>query len=160
MSCAESINRIDWNTKYSIIKGISQGLHFLHNEMDRTVVHMDLHAGNIFLDEYMVPKISGFSMSGILDQMQTRLNTVPGNKIITEDMSSRTADECGTQFIEKVRQKWTEDKIISIHPSLHDDCIQEIKKCIEIALECVHVDSNKRPSIKDIIDKFGENSLQ
>ncbi|GJN25495.1 hypothetical protein PR202_gb13329 [Eleusine coracana subsp. coracana] len=80
--------------------------------------------------------------------------------LITENFSpERCIDReyCGTDNW-KVRHNWTDDKIISLHPSLDDDCIQEIKKCFEIGLECVQVDSKKRPFITDILDKFGGNS--
>ncbi|RCV05987.1 hypothetical protein SETIT_1G126900v2, partial [Setaria italica] len=71
---AES-NRLDWDTRFKIVKGICRGLHFLHNEMDRPVVHMDLKPENILLDDNMVPKIADFGLSRLFGQEQTRMHT-------------------------------------------------------------------------------------
>lgn len=65
-------NSMDWDTRFKIIKGICQGLLFLHRI---PIVHMDLKPGNILLDDNMVPKISDFFLSRLLGQEQTRLNT-------------------------------------------------------------------------------------
>jgi serine/threonine protein kinase len=73
-SSAES-NRIDWDTRFKIVKGICKGLHFLHKEMDGPVVHMDLKPENILLDDNMVPKIADFGLSRLFGQEQTRMHT-------------------------------------------------------------------------------------
>ncbi|KAL6875613.1 hypothetical protein ACP4OV_013126 [Aristida adscensionis] len=67
--------RIDWDTQLKIIKGICNGLHFLHKDMDQPVVHMDLKPDNILLDDNMVPKIADFVLSRLFGQEQTRMNT-------------------------------------------------------------------------------------
>uniref|UniRef100_A0A0A9DF74 Protein kinase domain-containing protein n=1 Tax=Arundo donax TaxID=35708 RepID=A0A0A9DF74_ARUDO len=46
--------RLDWATCFKTIKGICRGLHFLHKEMDRPIVHLDLEPANILLDDNMV----------------------------------------------------------------------------------------------------------
>ncbi|XP_066339860.1 cysteine-rich receptor-like protein kinase 44 [Miscanthus floridulus] len=71
---AES-NRIDWDTRFRIVQGICNGLHFLHKEMDQPVVHMDLKPENILLGDNMVPKIADFGLSRLFGQEQTRMNT-------------------------------------------------------------------------------------
>jgi len=68
-------NRMDWDTRFKIVKGICKGLHFLHKEMDQPVVHMDLKPENILLDDNMVPKIADFGLSRLFGQEQTRMHT-------------------------------------------------------------------------------------
>jgi len=68
-------NRIDWDTRFRIVQGICNGLHFLHKEMDQPVVHMDLKPENILLGDNMVPKIADFGLSRLFGQEQTRMNT-------------------------------------------------------------------------------------
>lgn len=69
-------SRIGWATCFKIIKGICQGLHYLHREMDRPLVHMDLMPDNIWLDDNMVPKIAEFGLSRLFGEEQTRMFTV------------------------------------------------------------------------------------
>jgi serine/threonine protein kinase len=64
--------KMDWDTRFKIIKGICQGLAFVHSI---NVVHMDLKPENILLDDNMVPKIADFGLSRLFGQEQTRMNT-------------------------------------------------------------------------------------
>ncbi|CAL4984992.1 unnamed protein product [Urochloa decumbens] len=67
---------INWYTRFNIIKGICQGLHFLHKELDGPLVHMNLVPSSIWLDDNWVPKIADFGLSRLFGQEQTRMYTV------------------------------------------------------------------------------------
>ena len=54
----------------------------------------------------------------------------------------------------QVRENWTDQHIASEYPSLKADCLRQIKKCIEIGLQCVETDRQRRPSIEEIIDQL------
>uniref|UniRef100_A0A0E0EQ69 Protein kinase domain-containing protein n=1 Tax=Oryza meridionalis TaxID=40149 RepID=A0A0E0EQ69_9ORYZ len=66
---------LDWYMRYKIIKGICEGLKYLHEETEKPVYHFDLKPENILLDKDMVPKLADFGLSGLLDR--TGLATVP-----------------------------------------------------------------------------------
>ncbi|CAL4978918.1 unnamed protein product [Urochloa decumbens] len=51
---------IDWSSRFKIIQGIAQGLHYLHEEC---VVHMDIKPSNILLDCDMNPRICDFGVA-------------------------------------------------------------------------------------------------
>ncbi|PVH33625.1 hypothetical protein PAHAL_8G035100 [Panicum hallii] len=63
---------LEWRTCYQIIKGICEGLHYLHQQK---IVHLDLKPANILLDHSMVPKIADFGLSKFFDETQTRAIT-------------------------------------------------------------------------------------
>jgi serine/threonine protein kinase len=72
---ADESSGLDWSTRYKIIEGICYGLRHLHEENGKPIIHLDLKPANILLDDGMVPKITDFGLSRLLDQQQTICTT-------------------------------------------------------------------------------------
>ncbi|KAJ4718136.1 putative Receptor protein kinase [Melia azedarach] len=64
---------------FFIFEGIAQGLLYLHKYSRLRVIHRDLKAGNILLDELMNPKISDFGMAKTFAMNELEANT---NRIV------------------------------------------------------------------------------
>ncbi|XP_056685104.1 cysteine-rich receptor-like protein kinase 43 isoform X2 [Spinacia oleracea] len=67
---------LNWATRYRIITGIARGLVYLHEEAPERIIHRDIKASNILLDDQLNPKISDFGLARLFPGDGTHLETL------------------------------------------------------------------------------------
>lgn len=60
---------MDWDKRSNIIRGIARGLLYLHEDSGLKIVHRDITASNVLLDEELNPKILGFGRAKVFGEV-------------------------------------------------------------------------------------------
>lgn len=66
---------LDWKRRSDIISGVARGLLYLHQDSHICIIHRDIKASNILLDDKWIPKIADFGMARLYPEDQTHVNT-------------------------------------------------------------------------------------
>ncbi|KAK9947383.1 hypothetical protein M0R45_003012 [Rubus argutus] len=68
-------NLLDWRQRVHTIEGVIQGLLYLQEYSNSTIIHRDLKASNILFDDEMNPKISDFGIARAFKKNELEANT-------------------------------------------------------------------------------------
>ncbi|XP_051140825.1 cold-responsive protein kinase 1-like [Andrographis paniculata] len=66
---------LNWTSRFQIILGIARGLQYLHEDSHVRIIHRDIKASNILLDEKFHPRIGDFGLARFFPEDQAYLST-------------------------------------------------------------------------------------
>ncbi|KMZ67852.1 hypothetical protein ZOSMA_256G00080 [Zostera marina] len=66
---------LHWNQRFHIIKGVAAGLYYLHEEWEKVVIHRDIKASNVLLDQDFNAHVSDFGLARLYDHGSTSMTT-------------------------------------------------------------------------------------
>lgn len=174
---------LEWHVRYGIMKGICEGLKYLHTGLKNPIYHMDLKPENIFLDRNMIPKIGDFGISRLpADSLKTYdTKNISGTlgymapEYIRKQISHKSdvyslgvimiqviSGEEGYQSYDQHRP--SEEFIERVlgnwgkrqEATMSSNSLEQVKICTEISLRCVEFDRQKRPTITDIVNELNK----
>ncbi|TVU35929.1 hypothetical protein EJB05_17836, partial [Eragrostis curvula] len=178
--------RKKWPIRYRIIKGICEGLKYLHEELEVPILHLDLKPDNILLDQEMVPKIADFGLSRLIGEGNTKrtlsplgtlgylppefinsgiiskqydiysLGVIMMRIIVGLECYSDIPDRDSPEFVEHVHNNWRRSLEEIPNYASVEPDCKQVRACIEIAVNCMDKVRRKRPQIKDIVNKLND----
>ncbi|KAK4779721.1 hypothetical protein SAY87_015827 [Trapa incisa] len=66
---------LEWGTRKRIAVGAARGLLYLHEQCDPKIIHRDVKAANILLDEYYEAVVGDFGLAKLLDHRESHVTT-------------------------------------------------------------------------------------
>ncbi|KAH0869618.1 hypothetical protein HID58_076640 [Brassica napus] len=66
---------LDWSTRKRIALGAARGLLYLHEQCDPKIIHRDVKAANILLDDYYEAVVGDFGLAKLLDHEESHVTT-------------------------------------------------------------------------------------
>lgn len=66
---------LDWNTRKRIALGAARGLLYLHEQCDPKIIHRDVKAANVLLDDYCEAIVGDFGLAKLLDHSDSHVTT-------------------------------------------------------------------------------------
>ncbi|KAM3747668.1 hypothetical protein ACB098_05G052200 [Castanea mollissima] len=167
---------LNWEKRINIIEGIAQGLVYLHKYSRLKVIHCDLKASNILLNDEMNPKISDFglaikfetlssffishfsgymvpeyAMNGIIS---TKVDVFSFGVLLLEILTGKKNNNLYHSYhplnlIGHAWRMWNEGRGIElIDTTLNESCSSnEALRCIQIGLLCVQENASDRPAM-------------
>ncbi|VVB08599.1 unnamed protein product [Arabis nemorensis] len=165
----EVAKRLDWEKRINIVKGVAHAISYIHHDHSPPIVHCDISSGNILLDKDYEPKVSDFGSAKLLKKDASNWSVLGGTYgYMAPELaySVNVTEKCdvysfGVLTLEVIRgthpsHLLSNEKIQLIDiqdsrlpsPSVHIK--DQMSRIIEIAVSCLHIDPQSRPTMLQV----------
>ncbi|CAH1413827.1 unnamed protein product [Lactuca virosa] len=175
---------LDWLKRVNIVKGIANGLAYMHNDCSPPIIHRDVSIANILLDSDYEAHISDFGTSKLLKLDSSNWTAIAGTYgyIAPELAYTMVATEkCdvysfGVVALEVIIGKHPGDLITSL-PTLSDDYLvaanvgdsripppssqveKQVKLVLSLSRACLNSNPHERPTIQQVSNQLMKDLL-
>ncbi|XP_057970049.1 lectin-domain containing receptor kinase VI.4-like [Malania oleifera] len=180
---------LSWEQRFNVLRGISAGLLYLHEEWEQVVIHRDVKSSNVLIDAEMNARLGDFGLARLYDHgtLSHTTNVVGTIGYIAPELArngkaSASSDvfafgvlvlEAGTGrrpvdsgnffLVDWVMDLHERGQILdAVDPMLGSitDVAEEVKLVLQLGLLCSHHKPESRPSMRKVMQYLnGEERL-
>ncbi|KAK9904535.1 hypothetical protein M0R45_000617 [Rubus argutus] len=158
---------LDWPTRKRIAFGAAHGLEYLHEYCNPKIIHRDLKAANILLDDDFEPVLGDFGLAKLVDTKATHVTTqvrektdvfgygitllelVTGQRAIDLARLEEEEDVLLLDHIKKLQRENRLDDIVDGNMKTYDE--KEVGTVIQVALLCTQSSPEERPTMAEVV---------
>uniref|UniRef100_A0A803MUZ4 Protein kinase domain-containing protein n=1 Tax=Chenopodium quinoa TaxID=63459 RepID=A0A803MUZ4_CHEQI len=157
---------LDWDIRKRIALGAARGLAYLHDHCDPKIIHRDVKAANILLDEVYEAVVGDFGLAKLMDYKDTHVTTAVRGTIghiapeyLSTGKSSEKTDVFGygVMLLELI----TGQRAFDLARLANDDDVMlldwgnyidaEVEQLIQVALLCTQSSPMERPKMSEVV---------
>ncbi|KAJ9535534.1 hypothetical protein OSB04_un001336 [Centaurea solstitialis] len=169
---------LDWETRKRVALGTARGLEYLHEHCNPKIIHRDVKAANVLLDEDFEAVVGDFGLAKLVDVRKTNVTTqVRGTmghiapeylstgshrrgqiflELVTGQRAidfSRLEEEDDVLLLDHVKKLEREKRLDGIvDRNLNNKYnMQEVEMMIKVALLCTQGSPEERPAMSEVV---------
>ncbi|XP_047335402.1 L-type lectin-domain containing receptor kinase IV.1-like [Impatiens glandulifera] len=173
---------LNWSQRFTIIKGVASGLFYLHEGWEQVVIHRDVKASNVLLDNELNGKLGDFGLARLHDhgsdphttQVVGTLGYLAPEQMWTGKVTEATdvfafgafllEVACGRRPIEMKQERfiliewvfrfWLKGLITNaVDPNLGGEFdFEEVELVIKLGLLCSNMNPSARPTMRQVVE--------
>ncbi|KAE8726275.1 Protein NSP-INTERACTING KINASE 3 [Hibiscus syriacus] len=141
---------LDWNTRKRIAVGAARGLLYLHEQCDPKIIHRDVKAANVLLDDYCEAIVGDFGLAKLLDHADSHVTTalITGMRALE---FGKTVSQKGAmlEWVKKIQQEKKVEVLVDRELGNNYDRI-EVGEMLQVALLCTQYLPAHRPRMSEV----------
>ncbi|KAE8730214.1 Protein NSP-INTERACTING KINASE 1 [Hibiscus syriacus] len=144
---------LDWSRRKRIALGTARGLVYLHEQCDQRIIHRDVKAANILLDEDFEAVVGDFGLAKLLDHRDSHVTTTVRGTVghiapeyLSTGQSSEKTDVFGFGILLLELITGNFDRI-------------ELEEMVQISLLCTQFNPLHRPRMSEVLRMLEGDSL-
>ncbi|KAL0350061.1 UNVERIFIED_CONTAM: putative LRR receptor-like serine/threonine-protein kinase [Sesamum radiatum] len=153
---------LDWPTRKRVALGTARGLEYLHEHCNPKIIHRDVKAANVLLDEDFEAVVGDFGLAKLVDVRKTNVTTqVRGTmghiapEYLSTGKSSEKTDVFGygimlLELVKKLQREKKLDAIVDRNLNRNYN-IHEVEMMIQVALLCTQSSPEDRPAMSEVV---------
>ncbi|PPR93281.1 hypothetical protein GOBAR_AA27404 [Gossypium barbadense] len=155
---------LDWPTRKRIALGAARGLEYLHEHCNPKIIHRDVKAANVLLDEDFEAVVGDFGLAKLVDVRRTNssertdvfgygimlLELVTGQRAIDFSRLEEEDDVLLLDHVKKLEREKKLDAIVDRNLNKNYN-IEEVEAMIQVALLCTQASPEERPAMSEVV---------